>query len=135
MPKSKKIFLATESPQIASIITSKLGRDGFEVLSKSNGLESLHTILAESPDLVVLDSILPDLNAFEILEKLRANPDFRQLPVFILLDTMQERSEQDFIHIGADFVFIKPFRPTNLSKKIRKTLAGLEARHGEAILR
>ena len=135
MPRTKNIFLATESPQIASIITSKLERDGFKVLSKSNGLESLHIILAESPDLVVLDSILPDLNAYEILQKLRANPGTHELPVFILLDAMQERTEEEFIRIGADFVFIKPFRPTNLSKKIRKTLAGIEARHVEAILR
>lgn len=135
MPKTKNIFLATESPQIASIITSKLGRDGFQVLSKSNGLESFQAILSESPDLVVLDSILPDLSAYEILQKLRANSDTLMLPVFILLDTMQERSEEEFIRIGANFVFIKPFRPTNLSKKIRKILAGLEAGRVEAILR
>jgi len=135
MPRAKNIFLATESPQIASIITSKMERDGFQVHSSSNGLETFKSILAESPLLVVLDSILPDLNAYEILQKLRANPGTHELPVFILLDAMQERTQEEFMGIGADFVFIKPFRPTNLSKKIRKTLAGIEARRTESILR
>src|SRR3990172_1034452 len=117
MPKTNKIFLATESPQIASIIPSKLERDGFAVLCKSNGAEFFQAILSEPPDLAVLDSILPDLSAYEILQKLRAHPGTEKLPVFILLDALQEHSEEEFVRNGADLVFIKPFRPTNLSKK------------------
>jgi DNA-binding response OmpR family regulator len=128
MPRTNKIFLGTESPQIASIITSKLGRDGFSVLCKSNGVEAFQSMLSEPPDLAVLDSILPDLNAYEILQKLRAHPGTQKLPVFILLDVLQEHSEEEFVRGGADMVFIKPFRPTNLSKKIRKTLAASETK-------
>ena len=126
MSTAKKIFLATESPQIASIITSKLERDGLKVAWKSNGAESLRAIFAEPPDLMILDSVLPDVSGYELLGKIRGNPVTEAHPVFILLDTLQEYSEMDFIQQGADMVFIKPFRPTNLSKKIRKTLARLE---------
>ena len=123
-PQSK-ILIATESPQIANILTAKLERDGFKVFWKPDGKRTLESVLKDPPDLLILDSILPDDSAFHLLEKFHALPGLEALPVFILLDVLQEHSAEEFLRGGARAVVQKPFRPTDLSKKIRKTLASL----------
>ena len=116
------IIITTESPQIANILTTKLERDGFHVLWKSRGRDCLNSIESDAPSLVILDSILPDLSGTELIKSIRAAAGPETLPVFILLDVLQEHSQEDFIRCGANLVFKKPFRPTDISKNIRKTL-------------
>ena len=125
MPGShpSKILIATDSPQIASILRSKLERDGFAVFWKPDGKSTLELVQSDSPDLLILDSILPDFSAFELLRQIRTLARLEDLPVFVLLDVLQERSAEEFLRCGAREVIPKLFRPTDLSKKIRKTLS------------
>ena len=120
MDSNRKILVVTESPQIASIVISKLERDGFKVFWKSTAAQSIEFIQSDAPNLAILDSILPDSSGYELLLKIRANPDSGTTPIFILLDTLQERSAEEFRQNGAQEVILKPFRPTDLSKKVRK---------------
>lgn len=120
---NQKILVVTESPQISTIITSKLERDGLRVFQSSSGKESLKLIESFCPELMVIDSVLPDMSGYELVQKVRTSSGVATLPIFILLDLLQERSAKDFLNSGATEVLVKPFRPTELSKKIRKVLA------------
>ena len=125
MPASHpfKILIATDSPQIANILRSKLERDGFAVFWKQDGKSTLEFVRSDPPALLILDSILPEPSAFHLLGQIRSVLRFENLPVFVLLDVLQEYSAEDFLRCGAREVIPKPFRPTDLSKKIRKTLS------------
>ena len=119
----RTILIVTESPQIASIVTTKLERDGMRVSWQKDGERCLAFLTAERPDLIILESVLPDRSGFQLFEEIYSRDRLRAVPVFVLLDVMQDKTEADFLEAGAAQVFIKPFRPTVLSKKIRKTLS------------
>lgn len=121
-----QILIITESPQIASILVSKLERDGLSASWKPDGKRGFESIETEAPSLVILDSILPDLDSFRLLEKIRSFPGRNSLPVFVLLDVLQEHSLDEYLAAGARAVIQKPFRPTDISKKIRKALFSQE---------
>lgn len=119
---SVKIIIATESPQIAGIVTSKLERDGFQVFWKPNAHQCLEFIDQEGARLAILDSVLPDMESGALVKEIRQRQSSEMLPIFVLLDRLQERTAEDFLSSGANAVIAKPFRPTDLSKKIRKIL-------------
>ena len=127
-----KILIVTESPQIASIVTSKLEREGMEVFWKRDGRQCLDSLRGQRTELVILESILPDRSGYEVLREIRSSPELGPVPAFVLLDVMQDKTEQDFLRAGASAVFVKPFRPTNLSKQIKKAL---RSNHVQAYLR
>ena len=122
-PSPSKVVLATDSPQIASIIRAKLERDGLEVFWRPDGKAAIEFVQSNPPDLMIIDSILPDLSGLDLLERIRSLPGLESLPVFVLLDVLQEHSAEEFLRRQAQEVLPKPFRPTDLSKKIRKILS------------
>lgn len=119
---TKQILVVTDSPQIASILTSKLERDSFSVISKSSAQDALTLLHKENFSLAILDSLLPDRSAMELLKAIRSSFQQSALPIFILLDALQEHTAEEYFSAGANEVLSKPFRPTDVSKRITKIL-------------
>jgi two-component system KDP operon response regulator KdpE len=106
------------------LIAAHLAKEGFRVLVAQSGAEGLELIAREQPDLVITDVIMPDMDGFETLRRLRT---FSQVPAILLTgrDTYADRIHG--LDLGADDYLTKPFSLTELSARIRAILR--RARH------
>lgn len=117
MAANRKILIVDDEPALVKVIGIKLRVSGYEVITALNGHEALSLIRSEKPDIVLLDVIMPGMNGFEVLQKLRV---FSKLPV-ITVSARPEYSRQA-INLGANAFVAKPFDIDDLLKKIEQLL-------------
>lgn len=117
MATKGKIMLVDDEPSILKVLSIKLRVSGYQVISALNGDEALKLIKSEKPDVVLLDVIMPGMDGFEVLQKLRA---FSKLPV-IVVSARPEYSRQAMT-LGANAFIAKPFDIDELLKKIEQFL-------------
>lgn len=77
----KKILAVDDEKHIVRLVQVNLERQGYEVVTASDGKEALEKVEEENPDLVVLDVMMPYMDGFEVLQNLRRNPSTREIPV------------------------------------------------------
>ena len=98
-------------------------KERFDVETIADGRKAVERIDAgPAADLVLLDVMLPYLDGFELLEKLRANPAWKQVPVIILTSRTREHDAVRALGLGADDYLTKPFSPAELVARIRRRL-------------
>jgi len=124
---SRRIVLAEDEPNIVVSLRYLLGRAGFEVDVRANGREALDAILAAPPDVVILDVMLPEIDGFEILRRLRADPRGADLPVLMLTAKGQREDRERALSAGADLFVTKPFSNADLLAAVEKLAAGRAA--------
>ena len=123
---AKRVLLAEDEANIAESITFLLERAGFEVTVESNGRKALDFVLTETPDVLVLDVMLPGLDGYEILRNLRADPRSETLPVLMLTAKGQREDREMALKCGADLFITKPFSNAEIVAAVR-SLAGGDA--------
>lgn len=105
----KRLLLAEDEPNIITSLTFLLERAGFEVASVMDGREALAHLTDAPPDLLVLDLMLPGMDGFEILRRMRADPKVCDVPV-IMLTAKGQREDREQAHAaGVDLFITKPF--------------------------
>jgi DNA-binding response OmpR family regulator len=120
----KRVLLAEDEPNIAESLTFLLGRAGFEVTSESDGRAALESALTAAPDLLILDVMLPGLDGFEILRRLRADPRGARLPVIVLTAKGQREDRETASEQGADLFITKPFSNAELVAAVTRLAGG-----------
>jgi DNA-binding response OmpR family regulator len=105
----KRILLAEDEPNIVESLTFLLERAGFDVATEMNGQVALDAALADPPDLIILDVMLPGLDGIEILRRLRADARTRTMPVLILTAKGQRENRETALESGANLFITKPF--------------------------
>jgi len=118
----KKIVLAEDEPQIARLVEFKLKKEGYQVVSKGNGEEALAAIKAEKPDLILLDVMMPVMDGYEVLRRVKEDENLKNIPVVMLTAKAQERDVVKGIDLGADDYITKPFHPAELLARVKKIL-------------
>ena len=120
---SKKKILVVEDSRVARIVLCKFLNDyGYDVLEAANGRSAMAQLALESPDLVILDLILPDIDGYEIFNNMKDDPRTRDIPVIIptsrdlLVDKLRGRMS------GSDEYVTKPFKNEILLDKLKKYL-------------
>lgn len=104
-------------------LTRMLEHAGFEVITASNGSEAIALALHDSPDLVLLDIHLPDINGFEVCKRIKENPETSQLMIVHLTATaVDSESAAKSASAGADGFLTEPFIPAELVAKLRSYL-------------
>lgn len=121
---TKRVLLAEDEPNIVESLTFLLGRAGFEVMTESDGRAVLEAALATPPDLLILDVMLPGLDGFEILRRLRADPRGVRLPVIVLTAKGQREDRETAIEQGADLFITKPFSNAELVAAVTRLAGG-----------
>ncbi|MEM7668534.1 MAG: response regulator [Pseudomonadota bacterium] len=106
---SKRVLLAEDEPHIIESLSFLLGRAGFEIATEMNGAQALDHALSNPPDVMLLDVMLPDLDGFEMLRQLRADPRTTALPVVMLTAKGQREDRVRAQNLGADVFITKPF--------------------------
>lgn len=119
----KKILVADDEIHIVRILKDTLARRGYEVITASDGQEALDTALAQQPDLVFLDVMMPNLDGFQVCRALRLDHG-ATMPIFILTARGQEKDVAEGQSVGADRYLTKPFSPRQLGDLVDETLGG-----------
>ena len=99
---TQRILLVEDEPNIVISLRYLLTREGFDVEVEDNGARGLAAALANPPDVMILDVMLPEMNGFEILDALRADPAGKTLPVLMLTAKGQREDRERAIAGGAD---------------------------------
>lgn len=118
-----KILFVEDDPLILKIYTTRLTADGYQVITAENGEEGLAKAQADVPDLVVLDVMMPKMDGFAVLEKLRSNEQFRTIPILLYSNLGQEEEIARAKQMGAtDFIVKANISPTEMVNVIKQHL-------------
>jgi DNA-binding response OmpR family regulator len=110
-----RVLVVDDEERILDFLRSKLKVSGYEVLTASNGVEALEQVQAQEPELVVLDVLMPRMDGFETLKRLRT---FSPVPVMILSAKGTNADKVKGLQLGADDYLAKPFSPDELIARI-----------------
>ncbi len=119
MPK-KKILLVDDEPQTIVMVTSRLRANDYEVLAATSGPESIEFAREFNPDLILLDIIMPAMEGYDVLLRLKTDKDLCQIPVIVLTVATRKNLEAICVKAGAKAVIFKPFNPAELLALIKK---------------
>ena len=114
-----KILVVDDEKEIADLIELYLSNESYEVHKFYNGKEVLAYLEQETPDLAILDVMLPDMSGFSICQKIRENQNF---PIIMLTAKDEEIDKITGLTLGADDYITKPFRPLELIARVKAQL-------------
>lgn len=120
----KKILVVEDDPTSLKFLELILSKEGYQVITASNGLEGLRKAREESPDLLILDVMLPGFDGFEICHRLRSEPDMAKLPILMLSAKWQESDRDAASRVGANAFLSKPVDRIVLLNKVAEFLGG-----------
>jgi two-component system response regulator ResD len=113
------VLVVEDEPSIAEVVALYLRRGGFDVLSAGDGQEALDVLAEATPDLVVLDLMLPKVDGYEVTRQLRERGD---TPIIMLTARKSEADRIAGLEMGADDYVVKPFSAQELVSRVRAVL-------------
>lgn len=117
---AKKILIIEDDKFLRELIARKLKREGYETSEAVDGEEGFKKIKTETPDLVLLDLILPGIDGFEVLSKMKDDVAVSQIPVIILSNLGQKEDVDRGLKLGAiDYLIKAHFTPGEIIEKVR----------------
>jgi serine phosphatase RsbU (regulator of sigma subunit) len=119
---SSKILIVDDEEFNVDYLEQELEDIGCETDSAENGLDALQKIQAEPPDLVLLDIMMPVMDGFEVLSRLKSDPATRDIPIIVISAESNLQSVVRGIQLGAEDYLPKPFEPTLLRARIASSL-------------
>jgi DNA-binding response OmpR family regulator len=118
-----KILLIDDDEALTTIFTGALTKEGFQTVIAATGQEGLDKATIETPDLILLDQVLPDFSGNDILKRLKQDEKTKNIPVIILSNFSQEELVKEAINEGAaDYIFKFQAEPKDVIEKIKNTL-------------
>ena len=118
----KKVLVADDKPEVVELVRVSLEGEDYQIIVAFDGEEALEKVSKEKPDLVLLDIIMPKMNGFEVLARLKKDPKLKEIPVVMLSAKGQKLDREKGKDLGAIDYIIKPFSPSVLLKKIKEIL-------------
>jgi len=115
---TKTVLLAEDEPNIVESLTFLLERAGFQIKVASDGRQALDAALEQQPAVLVLDLMLPELDGYEVLRRLRADPRGEKLPVLMLTAKGQRIDRETALECGADLFMTKPFANSEITAAV-----------------
>lgn len=122
--KTRRVIYIEDDPEMIDLVVLILTRRGYEVKGANSGRSGLDLIVAEPPDLVLLDLMMPGLDGWEVYQQLKANEKTRHVPVIIITAKAQAIDRVLGLHIAkVDDYIAKPFRPQELIDSVERVLS------------
>ncbi len=116
------VLIVDDSGFQRSFLSKALREVGYRVLEAGNGEQALEIVMADPPDCILTDLIMPDMRGMTLLEELRKLGS--EIPVVVLTADIQERVEAQCLELGAVRVLHKPVKPDRLQETLVEVLAG-----------
>ncbi|MBP8975073.1 MAG: response regulator [Anaerolineae bacterium] len=129
--KSIRILCIEDDPEMIELVRLILARHGYEVIGAAGGETGLETIEREKPALVLLDLMMPEMDGWEVFQRMRADERMRDIPVIVVTAKAQSIDKVLGLHIAKVNDYItKPFGPSELLSSVIRVLqeAGIEAK-------
>ena len=120
---SKKILVVEDDRFLRELITQKLVREGYEISEAADGEEGVKKAEEIKPDVILMDLILPGIDGFEAISKIKEKPELENVPIIILSNLGQRDDVERGLKLGAvDFLIKAHFTPGEIIEKIEKVL-------------
>lgn len=117
-----KILIVDDEPDIRELIEYNLRKEGYQVTTAVNGKEAIKLAKENTPDLIILDIMMPEMDGIEACRIMRTMPEFRQTFMVFLTARSEEYSEIAGFNVGADDYIAKPIKPRVLVSRINAIL-------------
>ena len=116
------ILVADDDGDVRELVVFRLERAGYRVVTAADGQEAVEVALERSPDVCVIDVMMPKLDGYQVTERLRASPGFAQVPIVLLTASVQDAAVSRGFEVGASDYIKKPFGPDELLERIAAAL-------------
>ena len=116
------ILIADDEPNQLELMDFNLKGAGFSIIKASNGLEALELIENHSPDLIILDWMMPKMSGIDVCRTLRSRSETKQTPIIILSARSEDSDKSLGLDTGADDYISKPFSPKELVSRVKALL-------------
>ena len=120
VPRPARILVVEDEPNMVAGLRDNFEFEGYEVITAGDGIEGLRRALEESPDLVILDVMMPKMSGLEVCKQLRAQRD--SIPIIMLTARGQELDKVVGLELGADDYVTKPFSIRELLARVKAVL-------------
>ena len=117
-----RILVVDDDHEIVRLVKAYLEKAGYSVLTAYNGETALHTLRRESPDLLVLDLMLPDRDGWDLTRLIRSDDTLANMPIIMLTARVEDSDKIIGLEIGADDYVTKPFNPREVVARVRALL-------------
>ncbi len=123
MAEKIKIMAVDDEPDIVKIIKISMELANFDVIEAYNGEECLAKLKSgERPALILLDIMMPGLSGYEVCQKIKQEPEFKNIKIIMLTAKGQKGDAEQGLQVGADDYIIKPFDPYELIEQVKENL-------------
>jgi two-component system phosphate regulon response regulator PhoB len=112
------VLVADDDEDILTLVGLRLERAGYEVLAARDGVEALEIVGARTPDIAVVDVMMPRMDGHELVRRLRARAETRSIPILVLTAVVHDRVADASAAAGADAHMRKPFSPRELVARL-----------------
>ena len=126
-----RILIADDDSLLRALLQHKLAADDHTVLVAEHGGEVAGLVRNHAPDLIVLDAMMPVMDGFEVLRRLKAEDDTSNIPVIMLTALKREQDVVGGLQLGAADYLAKPFIPDELVQRIRRVLNASNTEHSD----
>jgi len=116
------VLVADDDPDILSLVTLRLGLDGYEVIGAPDGERAVEEALERTPDLAIIDVTMPKLDGYEVAERLRQHEPTSAIPIILLTARVRDSDVARGIEAGADDYVKKPFSTADLRMRVQAAL-------------
>lgn len=118
----ERIMIVDDDPLLCNLLRMALGRAGYETVEAYAGDSALNYLAENAVDLILLDVMMADINGFDVLRRLKANPTLSEIPVIFLTARVDAISQKTGLDIGAVEYLTKPITPEALIERIQAVL-------------
>jgi DNA-binding response OmpR family regulator len=122
-----RVLVADDSPTVRRLVAARLAADGHEVIEAEDGEQALSMAQSENPSLLILDKVMPKLDGFEIVRRLREGEEVRHVPIVMLTDRAGEEDVLAGLDLGVNEYMPKPFSPRELSARVQRVLDSVDS--------
>lgn len=127
IPSGTKVLIVEDNDLLQEYLRSALNHQ-FELITAMNGKEALEVLQQEIPDLIVTDIMMPEMDGFEFIQRLKSEPRYEKIPVVVLTAIAGEQNKLKGLRMGVDDYIVKPFEPNELMIKMANLITNLRNR-------
>jgi len=130
-----KILIVEDDPDIQELLHFNLEKAGYQTFRAENGEEGLLLARKQTPDLIILDLLLPEMDGLEVCRRIRRDPTLQHLPIIMVTAKGEEMDRVVGLELGADDYVVKPFSIRELILRIQKVLDRREKKETSPVLK
>jgi DNA-binding NarL/FixJ family response regulator len=118
----RRLLLIDDDPNLILLVKDYLEFRGYEVITADNGREALEVLDGDIPDMIICDVMMPEMDGYTLVQRVRADPRTSWIPVLFLSAKGQSQDRVKGLNTGADVYMVKPFEPEELVAQVESSL-------------